>query len=87
MKIQEQTPQPAEDNRKPMGKARVKPRHLSQLVRQAIIDQFQVRQSSEDIAEELGIPVGTVRDVLLLHQLHGPATPGVGPMLVRRAVA
>lgn len=82
MNFQDAAPQHAEEKRKPMGKARVKPRHLSQLVRQAIIDQFQVRQSSEDIAEELGIPVGTVRDVLLLHQLRGP-----GPMLVRRAAA
>ena len=52
-----------------MGRVRIKPRHLSRVVRQTIIDQFQVRQSSEDVAEEMGLPVRTVTDVLLLHEL------------------
>lgn len=73
-----------ETKRKPMGKARVKPRHLSQIVRQAIWDQFQVRQSSEDVAEELGLPVRTVTDVLLLHELRKPVGSAMRPELIRR---
>jgi len=85
MTNQEPPPQAIETKRKPMGRVRVKPRHLSTVVRQSIIDQFQVRQSSEDIAEELGIPVGTVRDVLLLHQMR-PNTPA-RPQLAYRRIA
>lgn len=84
MNQQEPNSETVEVKRKTVERCRVKPRHLSQIVRQAIIDQFQVRQSSEDIAEELGIPVGTVRDVLLLHQLRKPPASVAMPMLVRR---
>lgn len=41
--------------RKPMGKARVKPRHLSPVIWELIIDQFRVRKPSEDVAEELAV--------------------------------
>lgn len=84
MNLQDENSEVQAIKRKPVERCRVKPRHLSQIVRQAIIDQFQVRQSSEDIAEELGIPVGTVRDVLLLHQLRRPSGSPAMPMLVRR---
>jgi hypothetical protein len=73
-----------ETKRRGMGKARVKPRHLSQIVRQAIIDQFHARQSSEDVAEELGLPVRTVTDVLLLHELRRSVQSAGRPELVRR---
>lgn len=70
--------------KKPIGRARVKPRHLSRIVRQAIIEQFQIRQSSEDVAEELGLPVRTVTDVLLLHDMRKPIAVALRPQLVRR---
>lgn len=70
--------------KKPMSRARVKPRHLSQLVRQTIIDQFHARQSSEDVAEEMGLPVRTVTDVLLLHESRKPAGSAMLPTLIRR---
>ena len=84
MNLQDRSPQDAEAKRRTMGKARVKPRHLSQIVRQAIIDQFHARQSSEDVAEELGLPVRTVTDVLLLHDLRRPVLGAGRPELVRR---
>ncbi len=49
-----------------LGKSRVKPRHLSALLKRCIVEQFVVRQSSEDVAEELGLPVRTVDDVIKL---------------------
>jgi len=74
----------SETKRRAMGKCRVKPRHLSHIVRQAIIDQFHARQSSEDVAEEMGLPVRTVTDVLLLHELRRPIQSAGRPELVLR---
>lgn len=57
------------------GKSRVKPRHLSTLLRRSIIDQFLARQSSEDVAEEFCLPVRCVDDVIKLEvfkMLRGP---------------
>src|SRR5690349_16093519 len=45
-------------------RSRVKPYHLSRILRQAIIDQFMACRSSEDTAESLGLPVRCVDDVL-----------------------
>ncbi len=76
-----------ETKRRGMGKARLKPRHLSQIVKQVIVDSFHARQSSEDVAEELGLPVRTVTDVLLLHELRKPVASAVGPLLIQRRTA
>jgi hypothetical protein len=76
--------QPDEPVRKPMGRSRVKPRHLSRILRQSIVDQFAACQSSEDVAEALGIPVRTVTDVLLLHRNPRPLELAVQPYLLRR---
>lgn len=81
-------PQGAESTRKPPGRARVKPRHLSPLLRQMIVEQFAVRQSTEDIAEELGLPVRTVDDVIKLHLMRREPDDGRGfgvPRLALRA--
>lgn len=48
------------------GKSRVKPRHLSPLLKRIIVEQFAARQSSEDVAEEMRLPVRTVDDVIKL---------------------
>lgn len=55
------------------GKTRVKPRHLSLYIKRIIVEQFVVRQSSEDVAEELGLPVRTVDDVIKLAVLRRAA--------------
>lgn len=73
--------------KKPMGRARVKPRHLSHAIRQIIINEFHARQSTEDVAEELGLPVRTVTDVILLYELRRERE-GAGrtePYLLRRS--
>jgi hypothetical protein len=69
------------------GKARVKPRHLSTILRQVIVDQFRACHSTEDIAEDLKIPARTVSDVLLAEALRRPLQPERGaamPVMVRR---
>lgn len=66
------TPESAENARKPAVKAKVKARHLSPLLRQMIVEQFAVRQSTEDVAEEIGVPVRTVDDVIKLHLMRKP---------------
>ena len=82
--IHERSPEGSEGKRKPAGKVRLKPRHLSPMVRQLIIDQFQARQSSEDVAEELGLPIRTITDVLLLYDLRRQVPSSGRPELVRR---
>lgn len=68
------------------GRRRVSARGISWILRQAIVDSFLARQSSEDIAEELGLPVRTVTDVLLLHTLRkGPHTETRAVLAQRRS--
>jgi hypothetical protein len=55
------------------GRTRVKPRHLSPLLKRIIVEQFAVRQSSEDVAEEMRLPVRTIDDVIKLAILRGRA--------------
>jgi len=57
-------PQPVPISEKRTGKSWVKPRHLSRLTRQLILDQFAACQSSEDVAEAFRLPARTVSDVL-----------------------
>lgn len=76
-----------EPQRKAAGRSRVKPRHLSQVLRQCIVDQFRACHSTEDIAEALGIPARTVADVLIAEALRKPLQPERGlnlPALLRR---
>ena len=54
MNEQDLKPELAAIPKKPMGRARVKPRHLSRAIRQIIINEFHARQSTEDVAEGLG---------------------------------
>lgn len=74
-----------ETKRNGVGKAAVKPRHLSPTMWQIIVEQFMVRQSTADIAEELGLPVRTVDDVIKLALLRRGPNPA--PMLARRIAA
>jgi DNA-directed RNA polymerase specialized sigma24 family protein len=55
------------------GRSRVKPRHLSPLLKRLIVEQFAARQSSEDVAEDMRLPVRTVDDVIKLAILRGRA--------------
>jgi hypothetical protein len=76
----------AETNHKPTGKARIrtKPRHLSAITRQRIIEEFYVRESSEDVAEEFNLPVRCVDDVIKIALLKKPIRPEGGLSVVRR---
>ncbi len=47
------------------GKSRVQARHLSPILRRVVVDTFRAKLSSEDVAEDLRIPVRAVTDVLL----------------------
>ncbi len=79
--------QPTENTKPKTGKVRIKPRQLSQILRQVIIDRFRACHSTEDIAEELRIPARTVTDVVLAEALRRPPQPERGnamPVLVRR---
>jgi DNA-directed RNA polymerase specialized sigma24 family protein len=70
------------------GRCRVKPRQLSQILRQVIIDRFDAYHSTEEIAEELRIPVRTVSDVVLhdtRRKQPGTAPASARPVLMRRA--
>lgn len=59
-KADDSTPRASGKNR-----CRVKPRQLSALARQLILEQFLVRHSSEDVAEDAGLPVRCVTDVIM----------------------
>jgi hypothetical protein len=75
-----------ENTTKRAGKPRVKPRHLTPILRRMIVEQFTARQSSEDVAEELGIPVRTVTDVVLLEVARkGPVMQQLRPFMVKQA--
>jgi hypothetical protein len=67
------SPQPQPENSQPIetvqakkGKSRIKPRQLSPLLQRIVVEQFAVRGSTEDIAEEFRTPVRTIADVVLL---------------------
>lgn len=68
--------------------SRVKPRQLSPILHQVIIDQFKATRSTEDVAEALCIPVRTVTDVVLAAILRMAPQPdrggGFGAMPLRR---
>lgn len=72
--------QASDPQQKAAGRCRLKPRQLSPLLRQVIVDQFSACHSTEDIAEELRIPARTVADVLLLEALRRPIQPGGASM-------
>ena len=55
-----------QDKASKSGKCRVKARHLSPILRQVICDSFRAKRSSEDVADDLHLPVRTVTDTLLL---------------------
>lgn len=57
------------------GRSRTKARHLSQIVRQVIVDQFAATKSTEDVAETLRIPARTVCDVILLDLMRSVRKP------------
>lgn len=79
--------QVCENTRKEVGRVRVKPRQLSQILRQVIIDRFDACHSTEEIAEELRIPVRTVSDVILhdtRRKQPGTAPSSARPFVVRR---
>lgn len=82
---QEGSTEATETKRKAVGKVRVKPRHLSQIMQRAIVEEFGAVQSTEDVAESLGLPVRTVTDVLLL-SLRKPVTSerALYPVVMRR---
>lgn len=75
--------QPAQIADKRTGKSRVKPRHLSRLTRQLILDQFAAVRSSEDVAEAFRLPVRTVSDVIGYEALR--RVRALEAMAVRRA--
>jgi hypothetical protein len=82
------TSEVAETKRKASGKARVKASHVSPLLREVILDRFQQRPDTEDIAEEMRIPVRTVTDVLLAAVLRkGPQPERGGSVLTMRRSA
>lgn len=58
--------EPAEIPTKSAGRGRVKPRHLSPVLRQMILEQFMVRESTEDVAELFRVSARTVTDIVLL---------------------
>lgn len=76
--------QVTDDNGPKQGRARVKPGQLSLILRQVIVDRFAACHSTEDIAEELRIPVRTVTDVVLAEALRKPIQPERGPFGLRR---
>lgn len=69
------------------GKVRVKPRHLSKILRQCILDRFEACHSTEDVAEEMRLPVRTVTDVVLAALIRRSPLPDIrnGFMVTRRA--
>jgi hypothetical protein len=71
------------------GRARVKARHLSPLLQTVIVDSFQAKRSSEDVADELRIPARTIADVVLLEVLRQLRKPpaSAGRSLALRGIA
>lgn len=57
------------------GRNRAKARHLSQIVRQVILDEFAATRSTEDVAESLRLPARTVSDVVLLELMRVTRKP------------
>lgn len=84
---QSPNPQAIEPAANGAGRARVKPRQLSPILRQVIVDRFAACHSTEDIAEELRIPARTVTDVVLVAALRKPEKPEGHPLpfLARRS--
>jgi hypothetical protein len=83
---QEPATEEVEPKRKSPGKVRVKATHVSPLVREIIVDRFRQRSSTEDIAEEMRIPIRTVTDILLAAVLRKSPTPERGTLLPLRRV-
>ncbi len=81
--------QTAETVQRKKGRARVKARQLSRIIRQVIVDQFSATHSTEDIAEELGIPARTVTDVVIAELMRRQPQPERGnrmqPLVMRRS--
>jgi len=80
---QSELSQPVENTSRVPGRVRVKPRQLSPLLKQIIVERFRAVHSSEDIAEELRIPARTVSDVLLVEALRRAPEP-YRPLALRR---
>jgi len=67
--LQEPSSQLIDSARSKPGKTRIRVRHLSQLSRRLIVDQFRACHSTEEIAEAFHVPVRVISDVLFIEAL------------------
>lgn len=76
-----------------IGKRKLKPRHLSRIIRDEIVRQFAASMSTEDVATVLSrqtglkIPVRTIQDVVLAELIRKPPITAQSVLFINRKIA